>query len=466
MRGVHLHPSFVLRYTNSRHFGFTFAAVKGMLPHFFHLGQNWHIDKGFAIAALSKHANNLRAMELGATVTDLFLEAKRESETVEYVNVAGGRVAVIPLKGVMMLESGLCNAGVQRISNILRGVSQDPTVLAIVVDANTGGGEALAGQEFSNAVAESTKPVLFHSQFLASAGVMASLQADEVYAAGNQTEVGSIGVMATISKDFLEWYKESFIAFYADTSPNKNEELRSLLDGDHTKLIDALNKADERFMADVMRFRTLKGSKATIEETLSGRMFFADEALKRGLIDGIKNKAQVIERAEQLAAQYKKTGKPKKGKKMASIFSSEFWTGKLNSQSDLQEQTDETLAQTIEAKFTEIEASVSDLTTKLSDTEKAKTAAELKADTLAARVTELETLNTTLSEKALEVKAESESLAEKVAALELEKKNLSTQLAALTLTATSIKAAPNQITDSEVIETAAKKAFGGSVEVK
>lgn len=85
------------------------------MNHFFHIGQNWHVDKGFAIAALSKYANNMRAMELGATMADLFLESKRDSETVEYVNVQGGKIAIMPLAGVMMLESGLCNTGVQKL---------------------------------------------------------------------------------------------------------------------------------------------------------------------------------------------------------------------------------------------------------------------------------------------------------------------------------------------------------------
>jgi ClpP class serine protease len=436
-----------------------------MVPQFFHLGQNWHIDKGFAIAALSKYANNLRAMELGATISDLFLEAKRASETVDYVNVKGGKIAIVPLQGVMMLEGGLCSAGVQKVANNLRAASNDPTVLAIVVEANTGGGESLAGQEFSNAVAESTKPVLFYSHFLASAGVMASLQADEVYAAGNQSEVGSIGVMATIDSSFLEWYAKSYTAYYADTSPNKNEELRSLLEGDPSKLIEALNKADERFMGDVKKYRALQGDAATVMETLSGRMFFANEATKRGLIDGIKNKAEVIDRAEKLAAQYSKSGRPKKGKKMANILAGTTLGNILGIKAD-DEQTDVTVLQTLEIKFTEMEASVTDLTTKLADSDTAKKAAELNAGTLQARVTELEALNVTLSEKVLSVNANAEALTAQVAALETEKKNLSTQLAALTLKSTAEATPPNEVADTTRIESAAKKYFGGSIEVK
>lgn len=436
-----------------------------MLGHFFHLGQNWHIDKGFATSALAKHANNLRLMELGATFADIFMEAKRESEVVEYVPVKGVKIAVVPLKGVMMLESGLCNAGTQRISNVLREQSNNPDVLAIVVEANTGGGEALAGQEFSNAVAESTKPVLFYSHFLASAGVMASLHADEIYAAGGQSEVGSIGVMATIDKDFLEWYKETFTSYYADTSPNKNEELRGLMDGDTSKLIEALNKADERFMAEVKKFRDLKGDNATIKETLSGRMFFAADAQKRGLIDGIKTKAEVIARAAQLANQYANTGKPKKGKKMAFSLAGTALGDILGIKAD-SEQDDATVTTSLTEKFAEMEASVTAMTTKAAEADAAKTAAELKANTLAARVAELETLNTQLSEKAIEVNAAKEASDAVVASLSADKKSLSTQLAALSLKTTAVVESPNHVTDANEIEKVARKAFGGTVEVK
>jgi hypothetical protein len=50
--------------------------------------------------------------------------------------------------------------------------------------------------------------------------------------------------------------------------------------------------------------------------------------------------------------------------------------------------------------------------------------------------------------------------------METEKKNLCTQLAALTLKSSATSTAPNEVADSKVIESAAKKTFGGSVEIK
>lgn len=434
-----------------------------MLPQFFHLGQTWHIESGAALAALSDFANDLAIVQAGGKWSDTGAMQRKAASNVSFEKTAGGRIAFVALEGVMRMSDGLCSKGIQSLSNEIRTMSADHTVSAIVIEANTGGGEAISGQELSNAISESSKPVLFYAHFLASAGVMASLGADEIYASGPQTEVGSIGVKATVDNEMVAWFSQNFTDYYADSSENKNEEFRALQMGDPSKIIAALNKSDAIFMAEVKKNLNLKGDAETIKETLSGRMFFAEDAKKRGLIDGIKNKAEVIARAEQLAKQYSKSGRPKKGKKMANILAGTILGNALGIK---EADEDAATLEMVQTKFTELEASTTDLTAKLAEAGTAKTAAELNAAALQARVAELEALNVTLSEKVLSVNSQSETLTGQVATLETEKKNLSTQLAALTLKSTAISTAPNEITDSKVIESAAKKSFGGSVEVK
>lgn len=436
-----------------------------MLPQFFHYGQNWHIETRFAISALAKHANNLRAMELGASIVDLFLEAKRDSERVDYVSVEGGKVAIIPLNGVMMLENQLCNAGIQTVSRMIREADANPEVIGTMVEASTGGGESIAGQELFNAVLEAKKPIIFYTHFLASAGVMGSLAADGIYAAGSQTEVGSVGVMATVENGLVEFYKKNFTQYYAETSENKNEEMRGVLNGDPSKLIEALNKADARFMADVKKYRPLAGEPKTIKETLSGRMFFADEATKRGLIDGIKTKTEVIDRIQQLAVQYKKSGKPKKGKKMASIFK-DSWVGKLLNLNDESEKTDEAVVTELQAKFEAVEGNLKTANETAEANKIALETANKSLESAQARVAELEATNLKLAEKVGEVNEANQALTAQVEKLEGEKVSLSKQLSALTLSTTAPKIDGNEITDSEKIEKSARKAFGGEIEIK
>ena len=458
-------PPFCFVRGHKRHLRPHLCYVKGMLPKIFHAGQTWHIEPGAALAAFSEFTFDLSVLAHGGKWADTGGATRKAAFKIDLEKTQGGTVAVIPLDGVMRMEDGLCSYGTKTLANKIREASADRSISAIVIDANTGGGEAIAGQELKNAIAESKKPVLFYAHFLASAGVMAALEADEIYAAGQQTEIGSIGVKAPVDNEMVEWYTQTFTDYYAETSENKSEEFRSLQNGDPSKLIAALNKSDALFMAEVKKFRDLKGDNATIKETLSGRMFFAAEAQKRGLIDGIKTKAEVIERAAKLANQYSSTGKPKKGKKMAFSLAGTALGDILGIKAD-SEQDDAAVTTSLTEKFTEMEASVTALTTKSADLDAAKTAAELKANTLTARVTELEALNTQLSEKAIEVNAANEALLSKVASLESDKAGLSTQLAALSLKSTAVNTAANQESDSSVIEAAAKKVFGGTVNVK
>ena len=435
--------------------------MRGHLPQFFAAGQNWHIETGAALAALSDFANDLAIIQAGGKWSDTGAAQRKASSAITYEKTASGRVAVISLDGVMRMSDGLCSSGIQTLSNEVRAQSLDHTVTAIVIEANTGGGEAIAGAELSNAIAEATKPVLFYAHFLASAGVMASLTADEVYAASPQTEIGSIGVKATVDNEMLSWYTKTFTDYYADTSGNKSEEMRGLQSGDPSKIIASLNKADAIFMDAVKKNRNLTGDAQTITETLSGRMFFADEAKKRGLIDGIKNKSQVIARAEQLAKQYSKTGRPQKGKKMTNILAGTA-IGNILGIKESDEATDNAVLQTLETKFAEMEASVSIAATALAASENEVITATAKVSGLEMRIVELEAINAALSTKAIEINADAETLAAKVAQLESDKKSLSTQMAALTLTKTSTSVVP-EIADSAEIEKSARKAFGGVV---
>lgn len=408
------------------------------------------------MSALSDYANDLQILRLGGKVSDTQAAKRKAEQSVQVVQSYAGKVAIVPLRGVMRLQDGLCSVGVQAIADKVRSLSSDPTVTAIVVDADTGGGEALAGQEMGNAIAESKKPVLVYAHFLASAGVLATLQADEIYAAGSQTEVGSIGVKATVDKDFLAWYAETYEDFYADTSPNKNEEMRGVLQGDPSLMIKALNQSDSFFMRDVKNHRTLIGNEPTIEETLSGRMFFADEAIRRGLIDGIKTKAEVIDRAAYLADQYKK-GKPNKRKNNMKFLENTA-LGDLLGITAENSKTDAEVTQMIET-------AVETLTSERDAAVAAKEAIESEKDGLATKVSELqsaadakEAANTALSEKALSLEEEKSALQAKVSSLEK-------QVAALTLSSSKMNT-EKQDADAKTLEANVRKAFGGEVELK
>jgi len=216
----------------------------------------------------------------------LYQEADGSWQTAEFstLDSRAGQIALLQLSGAMMQDDFLSTKGMRSFADDIRRADQNPNISGIIIEANTGGGELLAGQTLRNAIKDAAKPVLVYAHYLASAGVWGTLFAGHIMAAGKGSEIGSIGVYTALNREFLAAYKDRVLSVYSRKSPNKNAEFRALLAGDTKPLEDSITEADEIFMADVRRNRPLAGE---VEDTLSGGMFFAADAKERGLVDSI-----------------------------------------------------------------------------------------------------------------------------------------------------------------------------------
>lgn len=202
-------------------------------------------------------------------------------------------VAIMPLNGVMQVEDGWCSEGMQSFSNRLYSYYANKDIKAIIIEGNTGGGESLAGQLVKSAVSDRNKPVIFNSHFLASAGLNASITADARFARGAQSQIGSIGTYSVLNKKRLEEYRANYEEIYSSKSPDKNLSWREYLNGKIELLVEELDMASQVFQDEVSANLPLNESLKS--STLSGRMFFANDALNRGLIDGIKSMKETFQ---------------------------------------------------------------------------------------------------------------------------------------------------------------------------
>lgn len=435
------------------------VSIHKMAQGFLSLGQSWHISAAYGAKALADLHFQFMAMSSGVPYDKLAIARNRDTESKSTLVTApqGGKVAVMQLSGVMRLKDGLCSTGIKSKAAELRRLSADPSISAIVVEADTGGGEALAGQEFMNAVEASPKPVVFSAHYLGSAGVMAALPADAIYAAGEQSEIGSVGVMATIDTEFLNWYKGTFVDVYADTSQNKNEEFRALKEGDYGPLIQSLNKADDIFMRQVSQYRQLKGTESQRRDTLSGRMFFASDALRRGLIDGIATKEQAIAEAEKLSLKYKRTGKrPSRKNAEKDMFSGIFQKIGWQKEAEAAGTNEEAITQALQERQAEFDGLAEKMKALAADVEtiKAENAEKSgKIQALESQVSELTDKNKALQQEADEMKAKLEETNGKLAALESQNKALEEENARLK---SENDEANKQLADMKLSKTATK----------
>jgi len=192
--------------------------------------------------------------------------------------------AHLRLEGVMRSQDGASSYGITTLLNHINAANQNDRIDGILLEVNSGGGEATAGNMLMSALEANPKPVVVYTHLLASAALHGTLPADEVIASSAGVQVGSIGTMVSVPNWMLNYYKNGITEIYASKSANKNLSWRELVKGNMGPLQAELDEHNESFLADVQRFRELKGD---VEHTLSGALFMAPVAKRRGLIDGI-----------------------------------------------------------------------------------------------------------------------------------------------------------------------------------
>jgi ClpP class serine protease len=284
------------------------------------------IEQDFGLRVLNQYLSEIEQLRAGVPFSQLGMSIRREASLPKLIveSAAGvdiisdayilrnqkltpvGSVALIPLIGAMQTEDGACSYGMRSIAQNLRYAYANDNISAIIMEANSGGGEAKAMYLMQSVLSERNKPVIGFAQFAASAAYGTIAATDEVIADGNGAEFGSIGGMVSVNKAFLEYYKENFITFYGGNAPKKNDEMRKALDGDFEPLQAIADETTDQFHAKVLEMRPLTGGESYRKQTLSGAMFSALEAKRRGLVDGIGNIQYALKRAKAWEGKYKK----------------------------------------------------------------------------------------------------------------------------------------------------------------
>ena len=280
----------------------TYRFNRGVDSVFLHT--EWAIDEMWGLQQLARYTDQVDQVSHNSELGGLLMEQiklQKQSQVPQYLamsdggavvrhndeseDIPKGSIALLKLKGVMRMDDSLSHRGVSSLCNDIQLCNANPNISAIVVEVDSGGGLSLAGQMLKNAVADSHIPVVAYGHFVASAAVHGTAPADHIMLAGNSTEMGSVGSMVTVNKAMVQFYKENYEDLYSTVSPNKNFAWREYLKGNKGPLIESVTKNAQSFQNEMRKFRNLNPSMEN--ETLSGGMFLADDAVQRGLADSV-----------------------------------------------------------------------------------------------------------------------------------------------------------------------------------
>lgn len=259
------------------------------------LSSQWHIDFAWGFDMFHQW---MRAVETNTTLTeDSDSEATRFIEST-IPNSADPstptkiRTAVVPLKGVMMLEDTMCQTGALSLAQELNNLYLDESVNEIALEVNSGGGQSDAGYVVQNAIANRNKPVKAWVHLAGSAAYNAIVGCDGIYPSNKSAQLGSIGSLYSINKKMVEQYKEEYDDIYAKQSAKKNYAERQYMQGNKEPLFKKATEGAQMFIDTVHSLRDIS------TEVDTGEIFSAEKAISIGLADEIITSLDSVIKAE------------------------------------------------------------------------------------------------------------------------------------------------------------------------
>ena len=212
-----------------------------------------------------------------------------------------GSIVVIPIRSEIMKYDQPCGPrGSMSIMSDIQSADNNSNISSILLVIDSPGGQVTGTDLLVEAIKETSKPIVaFVEGVAASAAYWIASAADKIIASSTLDRIGSIGTMLFFAdlKPFYEKEGVKFHEFYATASVDKNKDFNQILDGTYEPYQkNTLDKINNKFMSDV------KANRSDLDEsTLTGKMYFAEDAIANGLIDQIGSISDAIQTCIELS---------------------------------------------------------------------------------------------------------------------------------------------------------------------
>ncbi len=233
------------------------------------------------------------------------IEARIAPQTAAAVARREGTIALIPLRGVIAPRANLApnsstggGTNAESFINAVTAASRDDTVKAIIIDADTPGGNVLNVDEAAAAVAAAgeTKPVVVQvTGTLASAGYWTASGATEIVASPS-SQIGAIGVRMVYDNIIGALEKQGIAREVIAAGRYKGEGVLGPLSDDARAYMQS--RVDDYYTMFVSR--VAKGRGVTTDAVRNGfgegRVVGAEAAVRMGMADRVATLPETIAR--------------------------------------------------------------------------------------------------------------------------------------------------------------------------
>lgn len=209
-----------------------------------------------------------------------------------------GNVAVIPIKGVILIDgeqSLFSSTGIAASNDIVEQIKKaekDPMIQAIIFDINSPGGAPVASAEIARAIKEAKKPTVAVIREVGASGAYWAASATDHIIANEVSITGSIGVLASYIEfsGLMERYNVSYERFVAGEHKDMGSPYREMTEEEKKIYQQVLDQMYDVFVTAVAENRNL--DKAYVEELATGQIYLGLQAVDNGLVDQLGGKEE------------------------------------------------------------------------------------------------------------------------------------------------------------------------------
>jgi len=219
----------------------------------------------------------------------------------------GNKVAIIPIKGSITTEScGVSMFGREQCAEValvksrIDAAEGDPSVKAIILDINSGGGSVVATGEMEEIVRKCRKPVVAWIEEVGASGAYYVASAADVIVADRNSITGSIGVIMTVPHYYglLGMLGINMTVIKAGKSKDIGSPYREMSEEERDELQDMANTMYYDFISKVAENRNLPVE--YVENVSDGSIYLGAEAKELGLVDVLGGRSTAVEIAGEL----------------------------------------------------------------------------------------------------------------------------------------------------------------------
>lgn len=210
-------------------------------------------------------------------------------------------IAVLPVKGAILKYSQFCGPmGTKQMSAYLDAWEKNDDIDGVLLDIDSGGGQASGTPEFAARIKAFTKPIVVYSDgMICSAAYWIAAATDYIVVNEYCDDIGSIGTMAkgVLIDGIIEKQGGKIIEEYASKSTEKNHTSRELKKGNSKPFIEFdLDPINDRFH-DMMR-----AYRPQLDESVFTGVSYilSKDALEKNLVDEIGSRQTALDKITEL----------------------------------------------------------------------------------------------------------------------------------------------------------------------